>query len=173
MEKKSCITIRNITMEDCKIISEAFTAQGWNKPQEQYERYFKEQVEGTRAVFIAEYNNEFAGYVTVVWESDYKYFIENKIPEIVDLNTLIKFRKKGIATALLDEAERKISERSNIAGIGFGLMFDYGQAQRLYVKRGYIPDGLGVSQSGGFIKYGDNIVVNDDLALYLTKNMNL
>lgn len=167
------ITIRSITMDDCKAISEAFTAQGWNKPQEQYERYFKEQMEGTREVFIAEYNNEFAGYLIVVWESGYGYFRENRIPEIVDLNTLIKFRKKGIASALLDEAERKISERSNIAGIGFGLMPDYGQAQRLYVKRGYIPDGLGVYKGENYIKYGDNIVVDDDLALYLTKSLNL
>jgi ribosomal protein S18 acetylase RimI-like enzyme len=167
------ITIRSISMDDCKVISEAFKAQGWNKPQEQYERYFKEQTEGTREVFIAEYRNEFAGYVTVVWESDYGYFRENRIPEIVDLNTLIKFRKKGIASALLDAAEEKMRERSNIAGIGFGLMPDYGQAQRLYVKRGYIPDGLGVSRGGNYIKYGDNIVVDDDLALYLTRSLNL
>jgi len=79
----------------------------------------------------------------------------------------MKYRKNGIATALMDEAETIVSEK--YIGIGFGLMSDYGAAQRLYVKRGYIPDGLGISQNGKFLTYGDQMTVDDDVALYLTK----
>ncbi len=66
-----------------------------------------------------------------------------KIPEIQDLNVLPPFRRKGIATMLLDRAEAEVACRSDVVGIGVGLHPGYNDAQRLYVKRGYIPDGLG------------------------------
>ncbi|MBS4219858.1 GNAT family N-acetyltransferase [Bacillus sp. FJAT-49711] len=163
------LEIRDLMKEDCKTISTAFKEQGWNKPASQYESYFLEQTEGTRKVLIAEYNNLFAGYLTIRWKSDYEPFFSARIPEIVDLNVLMKYRKNGIATALMDEAETIVSEKYNCIGIGFGLMSDYGAAQRLYVKRGYIPDGLGISQNGKFLTYGDQMTVDDDVALYLTK----
>lgn len=42
---------------------------------------------------------------------------------------------------MLDGAEKAGFKRSNKIGIGVGLYRDYGSAQRLYVKRGYTPDG--------------------------------
>ena len=50
---------------------------------------------------------------------------------------------------------------------------NYGNAQIMYVKRGYVPDGRGVSQRESFLKYGDEITVNDDLALCLTKRLSV
>ncbi len=44
-------------------------------------------------------------------------------------------------------------------------------AQRLYVKRGYIPDGNGIWAQGNFIKYGTKVVMYDDVALYLSKKL--
>ncbi|MCJ8008548.1 GNAT family N-acetyltransferase [Lederbergia wuyishanensis] len=166
------LKIRNLLSEDCEIISKAFAEQGWNKPVFQYERYLSEQKEGVRKILVAEYDNQFSGYLTIKWESDYASFGSKGIPEIVDLNVLIKYRKKGVATSLMDEAERIVSEKYDSIGIGFGLTSDYGAAQRIYVKRGYIPDGLGVSQNGKFLTYGDKITVDDDLVLYLTKTFN-
>ncbi|MBW8351095.1 GNAT family N-acetyltransferase [Bacillus sp. IITD106] len=163
--------IRELLQEDCGVISKAFTEQGWNKPISQYESYLSEQKEGVRKIVVAEYEGDFAGYLTIRWKSDYEPFFSAAIPEIVDLNVLIKFQKKGIATALLDEAEKIVSEQYDVIGIGFGLTSDYGAAQRIYVKRGYIPDGLGISQNGKFLTYGDQITVGDDLVLYLTKRL--
>ena len=74
-------------------------------------------------------------------QPNYPYYQENGIPEIQDLNVLPKFRRQGIATQLLDEAESRIAQRADIVGIGFSLYADYGAAQRLYFLRGYIPDG--------------------------------
>jgi hypothetical protein len=34
-----------------------------------------------------------------------------------------------------------------------------------------VPDGLGISQRGAFPRYGDKIMVDDDLALSLTKEL--
>ncbi len=165
------VYIRQIKESDSVVISDAFTAQGWNKPKKKYDTYLEEQTAGRRDVLIAEINGEFAGYLTIDWDAAYPPFREAKIPEIVDFNVLIKYRRKGIGTALMDEAENRVSKRSDIAGIGFGLTDDYGNAQIMYVKRGYVPDGKGVSQRGSFLKYGNEVTVDDDLALYLTKQL--
>jgi GNAT superfamily N-acetyltransferase len=165
------ISIKNLIAADCEIIAEAFARQGWNKPSAQYQNYLKEQTKGIREVLVAEFENLFAGYVTVVWQSHYAPFKEKNIPEISDFNVLPKFRNRGVGAALMDAAEKLIAEKSKFAGIGVGLTSDYGAAQRMYVKRGYIPDGLGVSQNGKTLKYGDKITIDDDLAVWLTKEL--
>ena len=113
--------------------------------------------------------NLLAGYVTLKWESHYLPFKKQVIPEIVDLNVLPAFRNQGIGSKLLDEAERSAFERSNIVGIGVGLYPDYGSAQRLYVKRGYIPDGRGVTYKYQPIPPGETVCLDDDLIFWFTK----
>ena len=68
------IITRKLQNEDPEIISSAFQKINWHKPVEQYTKYLLEQQEGKRLVLIALVNQEFAGYVTVVWESDYPSF---------------------------------------------------------------------------------------------------
>jgi 8-oxo-dGTP pyrophosphatase MutT (NUDIX family) len=133
--------------------------------------YLREQEAGTRDVLVAEVAGHFAGYVTIVWESDYLPFRADGIPEIVDLNVLIRYRRQGIAAALLDKAERRIGKRAPIAGIGVGMTADYGAAQILYVKRGYRPDGRGLAVHGISSQHGDQVTVDDALTLYLTKRV--
>jgi ribosomal protein S18 acetylase RimI-like enzyme len=86
---------------------------------------------------VAELDSEFAGYLDIVWRSSIRRF-GSVDTEITDLNVLIKYRKLGVATRLMDEAESLISHRSETAGIRVGLTADYGSAQRLYVRRGYV-----------------------------------
>jgi len=166
------IYIRHLCREDCSVISAAFAAQNWNKPVEQFERYLSECVDGKRNVVLAEINAEFAGYVTIDWKPEYAFFKERSIPEIADLNVLVKFQKRGVGSRLLDEAELLILYQTyEIAGIRVCLTADYGSAHRLYVKRGYIPDGCGVSQLGRFLQYGDNVTLDDDLTIGFTKSL--
>lgn len=165
----SPVAIRPMMVEDIEPVVRAFQAQGWNKPQEQYRRYLEECERGARAVLLAEVAGDFAGYVTVVWESGYAPFRQARIPEIADFNVLIKHRRCGSGTALMDAAERMIAARSPVAGIGVGLAADYGPAQALYARRGYVPDGCGALQRGQAIRYGEQIIVDDDLVIYLTK----
>ncbi len=152
-------------------MAKAFTQQSWDKPVSQYEAYLREGREGKRVNLVAEHQGEFAGYVTIVWASGYPPFLEAGIPEIVDFNVLIKFRRSGIGTKLMDEAERLISIRSPVAGLGVCLHSDYGAAQVLYAKRGYVPDGRGAYSRGKFVMYGDQVVIDDDLAIYLIKRL--
>ena len=170
-EKKMKITLKELEFEDCIEITAAFLNQGWDKPLSQYQNYYRESVEKKRTVFLAYFENKFAGYLTIKWDAFYPYFKENKIPEISDLNVLKIYQRNGIASKLMDKAEQAISERSNIAGIGVGLTKDYGPAQIMYVKRGYIPDGLGLSYNERLISYGENVRVDDDLIICLTKQL--
>jgi ribosomal protein S18 acetylase RimI-like enzyme len=172
MVAKNELTIRKMIYEDCDSISSAFRLQNWDKPVEQYETYFQEQLDDNRLVLIAEYGGEFAGYLTILWMSAYKYFWDNNIPEIADLNVLIKYRRRGIATELMAEAESIVAQDYDAVGIGVGLILDYGAAQRLYVKLGYMPDGFGASKHGRYLKYGDEVAADDDLVLCFTKRLN-
>jgi GNAT superfamily N-acetyltransferase len=165
------LKIREIHENDPGIISEAFKEQGWNKPIKQFERYISEQSAGERVTLVAEIDGNFVGYVNVIWKSYYPLFIEQNIPEINDFNVLIKYRKLGIGSILMDKAEEIISQRSSTAGIGVGVFSDYGIAQVLYVKRGYVPDGKGIHNGQRYLNYGDGVVIDDDIVLYFTKKL--
>lgn len=163
--------IRLLQTQDIQPIAAAFTAIGWNKPASQYQRYLAEQDAGQRTVFVALVDDVFAGYVTIVWQSDYPTFSEGNIPEIVDFNVLPQFRRQGIGSRLMDEAEAKVAVHSPVVGIGVGLYADYGAAQRMYVKRGYIPDGRGLFSGARYVIPGEQIIIDDDPALYFTKRL--
>jgi GNAT superfamily N-acetyltransferase len=166
------LATRLLEGRDVAPISASLSEVGWkNKPRSQYERYVSEQQEGLRTVFVAFVAGDFAGYVTINWSPTYPPFRAGKIPEIQDFNVLPRFRRQGVGTRLMDEAERKISVRSGAVGIGVGMLPDYGAAQRLYILRGYVPDGKGLTYEGCIVEQGDEITVNDGLVLYLTKTL--
>jgi hypothetical protein len=80
--------IRTMDESDPEVIGAAFTAIGWHKPAALFQRYLADQEEGRRLAFVAEWHGEFAGYVTLVWTSDYSPFAEREVPEVCDLNVL-------------------------------------------------------------------------------------
>jgi GNAT superfamily N-acetyltransferase len=164
-------TVRSLERKDIPEIADAFQQLGWNKPASQYERYLGQQELGVRDVYVAFVEGQFAGYLTICWESSYEPFFVKSIPEIVDFNVLPKFRRMGVGTLLMDKAEREIAKVSSVAGIGVGMTSDYGAAQRLYVLRGYIPDGRGLHWRDHYVHYREEVVVDDELALYLTKGL--
>jgi GNAT superfamily N-acetyltransferase len=160
-------TIAALRVTDIGEIARAFAA--LNKNESQYRRYFAEQQEGTRLVLLARSGGAVSGYVTIMWQSDYVPFREAAIPEIQDFNVLPDFRRRRVGSRLMDEAERLIAERSSVIGIGVGLHSDYGAAQRLYVLRGYVPDARGITSHGRRVNWGDEVKIDDDLVLWLTK----
>src|SRR5919109_2421972 len=121
--------IRLLKSQDIAEIAQAFQQLDWNKPASQYERYLVEQESGTRLVYLAFVQEEFAGYLTICWNSHYEPFQKENIPEIVDFNVLPKFRRQGIGSQLMDKAESGISKVSPVAGMGVGMTPDYGAAQ--------------------------------------------
>lgn len=164
------IDLQSIKESDLDEITDAFIAIGWNKPRSLYEKYLVQQLHGLRSVLIARENGKFCGYVTIKWESDYRGFNQNNIPEIIDLNVLPTYRNKGYGSLLITACEAMASERKYAhIGLGVGMTVDYGNAQRLYVQLDYVPDGCGLHYQNNALKYGDHTIVDDDLVLYFIK----
>lgn len=170
-EKRSEIIIRPLTELDIPTIVESFAEHNWAKPSSTFEKYLTEQNANERLVWIARLRDQFVGYVTLKWQSNYPFFQMNQIPEIKDLNVLPPFRKMGVGSQLLETAETTASTKSTIAGIGVGLYDGYGEAQKLYIKHGYLPDGQGITYNYQLIVAGSTITLDDDLVLWFTKKL--
>ncbi|MDY5868934.1 MAG: GNAT family N-acetyltransferase, partial [Lachnospiraceae bacterium] len=72
---------------------------------------------------------------------------------------------------LMDVAEKVAAQYSNIVYLGVGLHEGYGSAQRMYVKRGYIPDGTGVWYGEKVCPQYSDCCNDDDLVLYFSKEL--
>ena len=165
------VEIRPLREDDPPIIAAACQREGWGKTEAQYRRYLRQQADGHRSCLVATVDAEFAGYVTVNWRPSYPGSVQSKIPEIQDLNVLPQFRRRGIGSRLLDEAEALVASRFDWVAIGVGLHPGYNGAQRLYVKRGYVPDGRGVTYRDRYVEEGATIKLDDDFVLHFTKRL--
>lgn len=166
------LVLRPLQGNDIAEVVAAFAALDWGgKTASQFERYLAEHDAGTRVTRFAFVDGVFAGYLNVLWQSGYPPFADAQIPEINDFNVLPEFRKQGIGTALMDEAECVIARRSSIAGVGVGMTQDYGAAQRLYVRRGYVPDGRGLMTHERPVVDEESVLVDYGLVLYFTKKL--
>jgi GNAT superfamily N-acetyltransferase len=161
--------IRQVRPEELPAVREMFTREVWVDGGEAAERHFEDHAEGGGETFIAWAGDVFAGYVTIRWVSRNPRFRKANIPLIHDLLVFEQFQRRGIASALLDAAEALIATRATHAGITVGLFDDYGPAQRLYAKRGYIPDGRGACQGLRPLTLGEAVTVDHDLIIWLTK----
>jgi hypothetical protein len=59
----------------------------------------------------------------------------------------------------------------DIVGLGVGLYDGYGSAQKLYIAKGYKPDGLGITYDYKSIEPGSQVCLDDDLVLWFTKKL--
>ena len=166
---ETSILIRNFAAPDIPIIMNSFASANWPKPASTFERYLQEQQKSERIIWVAHVDNQLAGYVTLKWKSQYEQFANSNIPEIMDLNVLPGFRNRGVGSQLLEVAEKEALTKSNVVGIGAGLYKDYGAAQKLYVKRGYVPDGNGVTYNYKTVNPGSSTITDDNLVLWFTK----
>ena len=165
--KMNC-TIRNMIKSDIESLSHGFMNQGWPGREEILARYFLEQESGEREVLVAEIDGVVAGYVTILPSAKHGPFAE-VYPELSDFNVFEPFQNQGIGNLLLEEAEKRVKLISDKVTLGVGLHSGYGPAQRLYMKRGYIPDGTGVWYQNQPLEMNATIQNNDDLVLYLSK----
>jgi len=166
---KTNIHIREFNEKDIDIIVDCFAKHRWQKPRSTFENYLKEQQAGTRQIWVAWQKDQLAGFVTLNWSSNYEPFRTKNVPEIMDLNVLPPYRQLGIGSRLIEIAENHAAKRVLIIGIGVGLYDGYGDAQRLYVRRGYVPDGRGPTYRYKQLHYGQSVIVDDDLVMWFTK----
>lgn len=170
---KKNITIRLMKESDIDTICREEAAQGWHPEPEKYQMRIEHMNQGKSIAWVAEYNGEIAGYNHLYFEPQNLNgpFVGKGIPEIVDFGVFERFRRRGIGTKLMDIAELAAGERSNFVSLGVGLHSGYGSAQRMYVKRGYIPDGSGVLFQDKICPEYSSCMNDDDLVLYLSKKL--
>ena len=167
---KTICSIREMQESDIKDLSQGFINQGWPGREEILARYFLEQECGKREVLVAEVEGALAGYITILPCAKQGPFAEI-YPELSDFNVFEPFQNQGIGNLLMEEAEKRVKLISNKVTLGVGLHSGYGPAQRLYIKRGYIPDGTGVWYRNQPLEMNVTIQNNDDLVLYLSKEL--
>jgi GNAT superfamily N-acetyltransferase len=164
-------TIEQLTVDRVDWLETEFTRLAWAKSSGYFQRCYDAQEQGEVIVLVARSGEQLHGYVKLVWHPDYLPFRERGIPEIQDLNVVPASRRKGVATRLLDKAEEIIATRSAIAGIGVGLHPGYAAAQKMYILRGYVPDAMPVTYRNEFVTEGQEVVLDDELVLHLTKQL--
>ena len=167
---KTTCSIRKMQESDIKDLSRGFISQGWPSREEILTRYFEEQESGEREVLVAEVEGAVAGYITILPCAKQGPFA-GMAPELSDFNVFEPFQNQGIGNLLLEEAEKRVRLISDKVTLGVGLHSGYGPAQRLYIRRGYIPDGSGVWYRNQPLEM--NALCEDigDLVLYLSKNL--
>lgn len=163
------LVIRTLRQDDADPLSSAFAS--WPKPRHLFETYARRVADGQLDLLVAIVDSQLAGYLLIEPRSSYPPFAAAGIPEIADFNVLHDHRRTGVGTALMDEAERRVAQFADVVGLGVGLYTDYGTAQRMYVRRGYLPDGAGVVLDGVPVEPGAEITLDDDPVLMFTKQL--
>lgn len=166
----SAIEVRIMREEDIPFICKAD-----NDESEGNVAYLKNQLANQEkqecSAFLALYNGEVAGYVFLYYKCRWGGMANCNIPGIVDLIVFPQFRRRGIATALMDEAEKVAKKHHNKVYLDVCLCSEYGPAQRFYAKRGYIPDGKGVYYEEKVCETDDVCKNDDELTLCLVKEL--
>ena len=156
------VVIRNMEKNDAQIITDSEIEQGWDQT--------IDKSNGIAISLVAEYQGNVAGYISVYPDSKWGAFGNQGLPEIIDFGVLEKFRNRGVGSKLMDVAERIAHRYADRVYLGVGLHSGYGSAQRMYVKRGYIPDGSGVWYKSIVCPPYCACCNNDDLVLYMIKD---
>lgn len=161
--------IVEMTADHIGKINKNFTDQGWDE--RNLNKYLQEQNKGDRIVLVYEKDDQVMGYITLVLNPSSGPFKNTKIPEIKDFNVFEKYQNKGIGQELLNAIIFEARKYGSQVGIGVGLNPDYGKAQRMYIKNGFIPDGKGIYYKGEIVKAGDTCINDDDLNMYFIKGV--
>ncbi|MBR6101696.1 MAG: GNAT family N-acetyltransferase [Ruminococcus sp.] len=166
------ITVRELRESDAEYFAAEERAQGWNSTRDKYDIHLRDHREGRCTALAADFDGIPAGYINLYFDSERGPYFGSGLPEIEDFGVLQKFQKQGIGTVLMDIAEGLAAERADTVCLAVGLHNGYGSAQRMYAKRGYIPDGSGAWYGGKPCTPYDRIyTVDDDLLIWMSKKL--
>ncbi len=160
------LIIREATKDDLSLLYALYDRIG-----KKDDGYF-EQALDQAVVLICFAQDTPCAFCLLNWQPRYSLYRKLGIPEIQDLNVLPKFRRRGIATKLIDWCEtRARAQKCELIGISVGLSKDFGPAQILYTKKGYIPDGNGVTYDREAVRAEKSYPIDDNLSLMMIKNL--
>ena len=172
MKTKDEVFIREMNQDDIEVLTQIFCFP-WSSLQEtreKWQHYYTEQESRTRTVCLLEVEGRLFGYGSLLRVSKYSDFKNANIPEINDAWISEEMRNRGSGKMLilhLEDMARR--EGYKQIGIGVGLYQDYGPAQALYFKLGYVPDGKGITYKAIPVVPGEQYPIDDDLILWLRK----
>jgi GNAT superfamily N-acetyltransferase len=162
--------IEELEPSDVQTITRVGRGNGWQTDPEFWMTCLSQHQAGERLVLVARRGADVGAYGTLVWRPLYAPFAAADTPEIQALVVAAEYRRQGIGTMMIGAFERAARAAGKSAiGIGVGLYVDYGPAQRLYARLGFVPDGSGASYRNEPIEPGSTVALDDDLTLHLVK----
>ena len=165
------LVIRHLRETDIAPIVAGEIAQGWHSTPQKLEERLAHVAAGRAVAFAAVWDGVPVGYVSLYDGPIHGPFVGRGYPEIVDFNVLEKYRCRGIGSALLGVCEDLAATRTDTVTLGVGLHCGYGAAQRLYVLRGYVPDGSGIWADSNIAEPYTMVENGDGLVLYMSKKL--
>lgn len=172
--KNNDLIIRSMMDEDAGIIYETYLSYKWHPVLETYRNYYRENAAGRRITFCAETEGKLAGHVSLILKpepDELGPFSKENMPLVSDFAVFFAYHRRGIGTMLLDVLESEAKKFSDRICLAVGCHYGYGTAQRMYVKRGYIPDGSGVWWNGKQHDQYAPCVNDDELLLWMSKDL--
>lgn len=160
----------HLSAEDLDTLIEeySFPWEALEKTQEKWNRYYTEHQNEKRTVALLKANKKIVGYGSLLYTPECPFFSDT--PEISDVWIHEKHRRVGLGSSLIHWFENLAKKKGyKDIGIGVGLYSDYGPAQKLYVKLGYVPDGNGITYQCQKTIPGEPYPLDDDLVLWLKK----
>ena len=149
-----------------------FSAGGVCDGEAEARRYLAGHVEPDGISLIATSGADAVGYVAIIWESNYAGFRSRGIPLVHQVSVSEPWRRRGVATLLMDASEQRAADRGiTTLGITVGLFDAYGPAQRMYARRGYVPDGRDACQGQRPLSEGTQVRLDHDVIIWLTKEL--
>ena len=161
-------TVRAMCESDAAAFDYEYTLSGEVKSGETFNTLYARQRLKKANVYVAEFEGKLLGYIVVSYETTVKGEV---LVHIEDLFVLPLFRKCGVGKSILDYAEREIMRRYDKAHASIGIGSKFGAAQRLFVKNGYIPDGMGARFNGRVLPDGAQATNIRSLCLKYTKEL--
>jgi len=159
------IEIHQVTREELPGIVDWF-AHSYYDNRRDAEAHFADHFEGQGTTFIAKYGPKVAGYITVSLKARIV-----DMPCIANFVVFEPYRRRGLGSRLMDVAEAYLAQEADKVVLWVPIIERYGPAQRLYAKRGYVPDGHGVVKNGVPVKEGEMHRIDEDLLLCLVKDL--
>lgn len=159
------IEIREATRSDIPALYKLYDSIG-----KKDDGYFEHAFEAGAVPVLAYDGGAMAGFALLNWAPRYSLYRRLDIPEIQDLNVLPERRRRGIARAIVAHCETRAREKGcALIGIAVGMTKDYGPAQIMYAKMGYMPDGNGATYDREGVQANMTYTIDDNFALMLVK----
>ena len=160
--------VRAMCESDAAAFDYEYTLSGEVKSGETFNTLYARQRLKKANVYVAEFEGKLLGYVVVAYE----YTLSGEVlVHIEDIYVLPLFRKCGVGKSLLDYAEREIMRRYDKAHASIAVGAAYGAAQRLFIRNGYMPDGMGARFNGRILQDGAQATNTRGLCLKFSKEL--